>query len=167
MPGEGEAELRREFHDIRDRLPAEFAKRVGDPDFFVCVHASEQLPGSTLAAECRELLAKTGKKAELVPFPAGCDQFVFIEAGIDCLLVGPGDMRQAHTADEYVEISQLLHARAFYRAFLEKRLRPPGLYRSHLRFRFRKLIARVAHGYKIKKPIFLRDRVYHKSELFP
>ena len=124
MPGEGEAALCAELDAIRGDLPPEFADAVGRPEFFVAVRASEQLPDSTLAEECRALLAGMGVPAVIEAFPVGCDQFVFIEAGVDCLLVGPGNIANAHCADEYVDIAELAQARDFYRMFMEARLGP-------------------------------------------
>lgn len=122
MPGETEADLVAEADAIRRSLPARFTPCVGKPEFFVSVNASEQLPGSTLAQDCLSVMQKMGLSPEIQPFPVGCDQFVFIEAGIDCLLVGPGDIGNAHCVDEFVQIRELAQARDFYRAFMESKL---------------------------------------------
>ncbi len=122
LPGENEESIRREVKTLVGTLAPEEAARVSEPLFFVSVGASEQLPGSGLADECRGILAGMGLEPKTKPFTAACDHFVFIDAGVDCLLVGPGDIAQAHTADEYVELEQLALARDFYLAFLRKRL---------------------------------------------
>ncbi|MCC8180991.1 MAG: M20 family metallopeptidase [Planctomycetes bacterium] len=122
MPGEGEEELRREFAGLRGKMPADQAGRIGDPQFFVDIRASEQLPGSTLSQDCGRILRAMGIDAQTSFFPAGCDQFVFIEAGIDCLLIGPGDIAQGHTVDEFIAVEQLKLAREFYRRFLADKL---------------------------------------------
>ena len=41
------------------------------------------------------------------------------EAGIPCVAAGPGDIAQAHTADEFIEANELPRGVAFYRKFLE------------------------------------------------
>jgi acetylornithine deacetylase/succinyl-diaminopimelate desuccinylase-like protein len=41
------------------------------------------------------------------------------EAGIPCVAAGPGDIAQAHTADEWIEADELPRGVAFYRKFLE------------------------------------------------
>ena len=41
------------------------------------------------------------------------------EGGIPSVAAGPGDIAQAHTADEWVSVSQLEEGVAFYRKFLE------------------------------------------------
>lgn len=122
MPGEDREAVAREAEEVRLLLPPAEAAMVGKPDFFVGVPASQPLPGSTLGERCRSILAGMGIDAAIRDFPASCDQFAFIGGGIDCLLVGPGDLAQAHTADEYVESDQLVLAREFYLRLMKERL---------------------------------------------
>ena len=48
-----------------------------------------------------------------------CDALWLAEAGIPSVAAGPGDIAQAHTADEWVSVAQLEEGVAFYRRFLE------------------------------------------------
>jgi acetylornithine deacetylase/succinyl-diaminopimelate desuccinylase-like protein len=48
-----------------------------------------------------------------------CDAAVLAGGGIPSVVFGPGDIAQAHTADEWVEISQLEQGNAKLRAFLK------------------------------------------------
>ncbi len=48
-----------------------------------------------------------------------CDALWLAEAGIPSVAAGPGDIAQAHTADEWVSVSQLEEGVGFYRRFLE------------------------------------------------
>lgn len=55
----------------------------------------------------RLLSALTGRtETEVVPF--GTEAGLFQELGLDCAVCGPGSIAQAHTPDEFLEISQLL-----------------------------------------------------------
>lgn len=60
----------------------------------------------SVAKVCRELNGQSG--------PLGVNYFAdsgpFNQAGIDAVLFGPGDIAQAHTIDEYVELDQLFQA---------------------------------------------------------
>ena len=47
-------------------------------------------------------------------FDASCEQCFLANAGIKTIICGPGNLAQAHTVDEYVEISQLETAVMFY-----------------------------------------------------
>ena len=49
-----------------------------------------------------------------VSFQASCEQTFFIDKGIDTLVIGPGSIKQAHVADEYVDLEQLFNAAGFY-----------------------------------------------------
>jgi len=48
-----------------------------------------------------------------------CDALWLAEAGIPSVAAGPGDIAQAHTADEWVGVAQLEEGVGFYRRFLE------------------------------------------------
>jgi acetylornithine deacetylase/succinyl-diaminopimelate desuccinylase-like protein len=48
-----------------------------------------------------------------------CDAAVLSEAGIPAVAFGPGDIAQAHTADEYIEVAQVHRAAEVMTRFLE------------------------------------------------
>jgi len=51
----------------------------------------------------------TGKKAQIVGFPAGGDMCqTVLEAGIPSIMFGPGNIQTCHACDEFVEISQVI-----------------------------------------------------------
>ncbi len=62
-------------------------------------------------------LAVTGDD-EVAGVPYGSDASNFQEAGVPAVLCGPGDIAQAHTADEWVAIEQIEMACDLYEAFL-------------------------------------------------
>ena len=47
-----------------------------------------------------------------------CDALWLAEAGIPSVAAGPGDIAQAHTADEWVSVAQLEDSTGFYRRLL-------------------------------------------------
>ncbi len=51
--------------------------------------------------------------------PWFCDAAVFAAAGTPAVALGPGSIRQAHTADEHVTVADLEAGAQFYRRFLE------------------------------------------------
>ncbi len=63
-------------------------------------------PEDPLVEAVREAAAETtGRTPHLVAVPYGCDMALWSRVGgARCLVYGPGDVRQAHTADEYVSI---------------------------------------------------------------
>jgi acetylornithine deacetylase/succinyl-diaminopimelate desuccinylase family protein len=54
------------------------------------------------------------KKPVLKDLGASCETTLFAEKGADTMVFGPGSIKQAHTKDEYVEISQLKGACEYY-----------------------------------------------------
>ena len=54
--------------------------------------------------------------ARLVGVPYGTNASKFVETGIECVVFGPGDVHQAHTADEFVAIDQVVTAAQIYEA---------------------------------------------------
>lgn len=112
LPHENRASVLEEYEELRRGIPE--AGMLGVPDVFIDVPAGQGMPGSTLGARCQAILKDMGLDATICDFPAGSDQFAFSERGIDSVLLGPGNIAQAHTANEYIEISQLSLARRFY-----------------------------------------------------
>jgi len=65
---------------------------------------------SLVAAACEKALGK----AEFACAPWGANSGVIKRAGIPCVLFGPGSIRQAHTAGEFVELVQVARAAEVY-----------------------------------------------------
>lgn len=55
-------------------------------------------------------------EARLVGVPYGTNASKLAEAGIPCVVFGPGDVSQAHTADEFVALEQVIAAAQIYEA---------------------------------------------------
>lgn len=99
-------------------LQAGIAPEALTLDFFVEAPAAQLDAASQLDHHCQRLLQQMGLPGTIRDFGACCDQQAFSAAGIDCLLVGPGHLEQAHTANEFVEKEQLALAEEFYTRFL-------------------------------------------------
>jgi len=112
LPGESEAATGRALADFlkRRKLPAK-------------VTAVKLAPCPALETESRlplvkQFLGSLGQKraAGLHYF---CDAAVLASSGIPSVVFGPGDIAQAHTADEWIEISQLERGQAMLLQFLK------------------------------------------------
>jgi acetylornithine deacetylase len=62
----------------------------------------------------RAVEAATGKTPALIGVPYGTDAGPLGEAGIPAIVFGPGDIAQAHTRDEWVELDQVATAAEAY-----------------------------------------------------
>ena len=66
----------------------------------------------------KQFLGSIGQK-RAVGLHYFCDAAVLASGGIPSVVFGPGDIAQAHTADEWIEISQLEQGRALLLSFLK------------------------------------------------
>jgi acetylornithine deacetylase len=111
LPGETEAEVQREIESFlaRKKLHAIFSSARTAP----C------LPMETAAnlPLVRQFLQNAGQRK-----PAGvhffCDAAILAEGGIPSVVFGPGDIAQAHTADEWISLRSLERAREMLVRFL-------------------------------------------------
>jgi acetylornithine deacetylase len=59
------------------------------------------------AERLAQLVRDAGRSSALVGAPYGTDAAAFGASGVPAVVFGPGSVRQAHTADEYIEVSEL------------------------------------------------------------
>jgi acetylornithine deacetylase len=92
------------FRTLVDPQPVEFGETF----------RGDSLPaGDTATAESRRLAARD--LADELEIPVGnavdfwTEAALFSKAGYTCFVYGPGDIAQAHTADEWVALDQLAH----------------------------------------------------------
>jgi acetylornithine deacetylase len=104
-----------------DRLHADFRALlpVAERATYQETFRGPSLPsGDVAAAEERRLAARDVADALGLPIGNAVDFWteasLFSQAGYDALVFGPGDIAQAHTADEWVAIDQLERAAAHY-----------------------------------------------------
>lgn len=81
------------------------------------------MPGGALASDdafvrqcCGAVETVLGAPQQPCAFGASCEQCFLLAAGTRAVICGPGSLTQAHTVDEYVQISQLEQAVACYKA---------------------------------------------------
>ena len=72
----------------------------------------------------QQALRATATEASSVVYYS-CDGSKIAAKGVPTIILGPGDIAQAHTADEFIELEQLEKAPGVYEA-LAKALMPPG-----------------------------------------
>ncbi len=71
-------------------------------------------PQSSLARLVSLACHQTLGASELAVAPWASDAAVYAAAGMEAVLVGPGSIRQAHTADEFIELEQVVAAAQMY-----------------------------------------------------
>jgi acetylornithine deacetylase len=124
---------------VPDRCQIEVDRRTlpGETEAGVCRELAAQLRAQGLAAKVSSVKVSPCPPLETDPClplvraflrsigqrrPVGvhyfCDAAVFAEAGIPSVVFGPGDIAQAHTADEWISLAQLERGREMLVNFL-------------------------------------------------
>ncbi len=78
-------------------------------------------PGSSRVPAVEALAQRLGLLLH-PPVPFWTEAALFSEAGFEALVCGPGDIEQAHSADEWLSLAQLQAGLNTYRAILERSL---------------------------------------------
>jgi acetylornithine deacetylase len=81
---------------------------------------------SPLVQAVQAALRRCGLPAETETVCYCTDGGVFAAKGIDCVILGPGDILNAHGAVEYVELAELHAAVKVYRSVVEEMVQVPG-----------------------------------------
>ena len=107
MPGERPEEVVQEFQRILDEL----SEREGD--LSASLEQMLERPGTEVPEDSRLVqgLLKAGQEHGIPPAVEGMtawvDAALLNEIGIPAVCYGPGDIAQAHSADEWVELAQI------------------------------------------------------------
>ena len=113
IPGEHWEEVYREIQSIiLENLNEEDQERVvfGAP-YLIDPAYGAQLP-EHLESGMQEVMQKHGLETEIAGLPYGCDASKLAKWDIPVFVFGPGSIGQAHTREEYIEISQIETAAA-------------------------------------------------------
>ena len=116
VPGEVPDDVLPQVEQLLDQL------RRADPDLDVTQDqpAMTDLPldpsgGETFAAFVQQSLQQIDLDTNLVGVGYGTDASSFGRAAIPAVVLGPGDIAQGHTADEWIDLAQLHQgAEAYY-----------------------------------------------------
>lgn len=119
LPGEDPQQA---WQQVRDFLISELPHSVRldiDPPHQAAL-GMQQGPNQPLAARVSRAAAEFGGPGQLIGVPYGTDAPAFASAGIPTVVFGPGDIAQAHTADEWIDVRQLrMAAEIYFRLALE------------------------------------------------
>jgi succinyl-diaminopimelate desuccinylase len=118
-PGEDWPAVRETLATLLQELRGE------DPDLQVILEepyqhfgSMETSPDAPVVRVAREAVRRIDGEHPVRGVSYGTDAAEFSAAGIPCVVLGPGDIAQAHTASEYVEVQQVVKAAAIYREMM-------------------------------------------------
>ena len=77
----------------------------------------------SIAARLAEIVRERGQPGELVGAPYGTNAAAISATGVPTVVFGPGSIRQAHTADEFIDVEALRLGVDIYQAIAEYGLR--------------------------------------------
>ena len=120
LPGEREedatSELRRRLDDLARGDPR-FHFTIEETQHFPPFEQDREAPVARLTADaCRKVLGEA--TLEMAPWASNAG--TFREAGVPSVLFGPGSIRQAHTAMEYIELNELEKAALVYEEIIRQ-----------------------------------------------
>ena len=77
--------------------------------------ASHLLPNHPVVESVARATARvTGARPVLAGFPGGCSTALMHMRGIPSVVIGPGNLLQAHTVDEWIDVDQIYEAAKIY-----------------------------------------------------
>lgn len=121
LPEESEAYVRGELTAILDRLSDNAKLFKYRLELIIYLGAGNLDPADTLVQKAKEAYRSSfGQDAAVESFPACGEQSIFIRNGIKAMFCGPGDIAQAHSNDEYIEVKQLEDAVVLYKSIIKK-----------------------------------------------
>lgn len=102
---------------LRERLGAVAMEGIERTPPWVQMPAlAPSVPDAWLAALRGATANATGRMPEVAGVPYGTDAGPLSQAGLPCVVLGPGDIAQAHTRDEWVDLREVeAAAEAYYR----------------------------------------------------
>jgi len=115
IPGEDLEEARQEIEALLQELQgANPALRI-ESEVRGAFPSSQTVADDPFVAALRQAGQEAlGRELGIGGFLACCDMWPFRQRGIPAVIFGPGELAQAHTADEWVELAQVEAAARFY-----------------------------------------------------
>jgi acetylornithine deacetylase len=107
MPGESPRDVLAELQAVLDRVAGREPDMAGSLEVTLERPGTEVATDSTLVSGLLAAGAAHGLAPRIEGMTAWVDGALLNEAGIPAVCFGPGDMAQAHTADEWIEVSEI------------------------------------------------------------
>jgi acetylornithine deacetylase/succinyl-diaminopimelate desuccinylase-like protein len=107
---------------VADKADVGRAQVVHDPPFMKSVGLSHETARS-LADRLAQAVRRSGRTCELLGVPYGTDAAAIAATGVLTVVFGPGSIRQAHTADEFIDVAELERGAELFLAIAQAGLR--------------------------------------------
>lgn len=116
LPGESwEAAYQEIKNEVLNYLDAGLHSYVKFEDPYLIDPSLETNLNSAIVQALSHLLGKKGEQNNVIGVPFGTDASKIALLGIPTVVFGPGSIKQAHTADEYIKIEEIIKAAELYK----------------------------------------------------
>lgn len=113
LPGETAGVAPGQLRDyLQENALENIQYEISDP--WVSVPPLSPVGSEELVEQLRTIVDRIKGSTELLAVPYGTDASTLAEAGIPSVVLGPGDIRQAHTKDEWIDLEELRQASEVY-----------------------------------------------------
>jgi acetylornithine deacetylase len=106
LPGENPDDAPRAFHEFLQSHPAVTFPFICEPTWLACP-ALRSDGSAEIAALLGRAIDSVCGSHQILAVPFGTDASTIAEAKIPAVVFGPGDIAQAHTCDEWIDLKQL------------------------------------------------------------
>ena len=110
IPGESPGQVMAEMEQVCNRVRARHVGIAVDFNVLFSQPPSDVATGAPVVRALEAALRDAGEQVQITGMSAWTDAAVLNEAGIPAICFGPGDIAQAHAAEEYVDIQEIERA---------------------------------------------------------
>lgn len=108
IPGEDPLAAANQLSDFLLKQGVDFAIKASEPYLNMPALAPDK--SKELVTKLGQAIDSVVKKHEVITVPYGTDASTIAEAGIPTVVFGPGDIAQAHTCDEWIDLNEVEQA---------------------------------------------------------
>ena len=112
IPGESRAEVTRELESACERIQRRVATFRGEVVETFAQPPSDVATDAPIVRALETALADSDEKTQIAGMTAWTDAALLNDAGIPAICFGPGDIRLAHSAEEWIPVNEIERATA-------------------------------------------------------
>jgi acetylornithine deacetylase len=120
IPGEAPADVQHRYDELPERLCTQFPDLSVSQAPLLSDWPMETSTESEVVRVVCEVLKNANLDAKPVGVPFGSDASKLARIGIPSVVLGPGSIDQAHTADEFVPVEAVVRAAAVYEQIIRR-----------------------------------------------
>lgn len=122
LPKENEKKVIRDFEGVIEELKREDKELKAKVEMFDCADSSEISPNAEIVKLAQKAVESiTKRKPKLSGLSGAADaRFLINRCGIPTIICGPGSLKQAHVANEYTTVEQVVDASMIYAFIMGK-----------------------------------------------